>query len=152
MSYLYRTFGIFKHNETCIISCTITIHTIFMIYDFHIWAGTWKSTSIYKTLYFLKFNTYSYPLYMHTYCGKKVEYISMVKKLIIYLHSRTWRFTWAVSNCDGSHVYVPESESWAFFIVSVLIVVPSAICSGGVVWSLLPPIAVNLFLCLEWGI
>ena len=74
------------------------------------------------------------------------------EKLIIYLHSRTWRFTWAVSNCDGSHVYVPESESWAFFIVSVLIVVPSAICSGGVVWSLLPPIAVNLFLCLEWGI
>ena len=60
------------------------------------------------------------------------------------LHSRTCRFTWAVSNCDGSQVYVPESESWAFLIVSVLIVVPSAICSGGVVWSLRPPIAVNL--------
>ena len=31
MSYLDRTFGIFKHNETCIISCTITIYIVSFI-------------------------------------------------------------------------------------------------------------------------
>lgn len=52
--------------------------------------------------------------------------------------SRTWRFTEADSNWAGRQVYLPESDISACKIVSVLTVVPAAMCSGGVVCSLAP--------------
>ena len=54
------------------------------------------------------------------------------------LLSRTWRLTEAASSWAGKHVYFPESEVSACKMVNVLTVVPSAMCSGGVVWSLAP--------------
>ena len=55
-----------------------------------------------------------------------------------YLLSRTWRLTEADCNCAGRQVYFPESDSSACRIVSVLTVVPAAMCSGGVVCNLAP--------------
>jgi hypothetical protein len=59
-------------------------------------------------------------------------------KYVFHLLSRTWRFTEADSNWAGRQVYLPESDISACKIVSVLTVVPAAMCSGGVVCSLAP--------------
>ena len=59
-------------------------------------------------------------------------------KYVLYLLSRTWRFTEADSNWAGRQVYLPESDISACKIVNVLTVVPAAMCSGGVVCSLAP--------------
>ena len=70
--------------------------------------------------------------------GSHNHWLNKPAPCALYLLSRTWRFTEADSNWAGKQVYFPESEVSACNMVNVLTVVPSAICSGGVVCSLAP--------------